>query len=107
MIKDVAKEPGPSAPWEESSRRRGSLLQWRLDWNMWPAKLLLSKRLIDSDSLDFMHMWCNFVVVALVVQLCVFFIFICEILEDYRDVMAGQTSDMMSLIIFTAHLLVV
>jgi len=107
MIKDIAKQPGSVAQWEQDHHRRGSLLQWRLDSNMWPAHLLLSRRLIDEDSQDFMHMWCNFVVVALVVQLCIFFIFVCEILEDYRDVMAGQASDMMSLMIFTAHLLVV
>mmetsp|Transcript_99931 Transcript_99931/g.188044 ORF Transcript_99931/g.188044 Transcript_99931/m.188044 type:complete len:439 (-) Transcript_99931:66-1382(-) len=86
--------------------RHGSPLQWRLDSQLWPARLLFSRRLHDEDSIHFMHMWCNFVLVAVSMQLCVLFILICQMIEDAADVMDGRSTRIMAVGVGFAHLLV-
>lgn len=87
-------------------RRDGSPFQWRLDSKLWPARLLLSRRLQDEDSIHFMHMWCNFVLVALSMQFCVFFILVCQIIEDFMDVNEGQRIHLIGMMVQFAHLMV-
>eukprot|EP00933_Yihiella_yeosuensis_P006690 TRINITY_DN111445_c0_g1_i1.p1 TRINITY_DN111445_c0_g1~~TRINITY_DN111445_c0_g1_i1.p1 ORF type:complete len:466 (-),score=102.51 TRINITY_DN111445_c0_g1_i1:71-1468(-) len=85
--------------------REESLTRWRVTWTMWPARLLLDRRLSDKESVSFRRAWHVFMGVSLMVMVFVFTCLTKQLTKDIYDVLTGQAADMASCIVETGHLI--
>lgn len=74
---------------------------------MWPGRVLLDHRLIDTESVQFRRFWFFCCTVACSIMLVLFLLFTNLVWHDFKDVMAGQNTDLAGLLVELGHALVI
>jgi hypothetical protein len=73
----------------------------------WPSIILLDNRIADEEATHFRCVWYVFSAATLIVKTLVIFFFAHEVCNDLVDVFEGQLTDLASLFVAAAHILLV